>query len=205
MAEIHRRSGGDFMTAVGLVKRMAEAIEQPGKAQARGYAAQNYFGQLSPLAYIFFERAQELGGDNVKPEASVDPIKDVESAYEGIPEDQLPASRKIVDERKPNPTGRKSLPIDPMGNVSLVNGTGKQFSTKIYSHGTIEVWSDPNYKKPKLLWTSSPDPLFEIGDVQDFHYEDKRGEWTMLDHIDLVHMGNLIPLYGKNLQIFSYS
>lgn len=206
MENIRQKASGDWFDALVLAKRMAELIEQPGKAQARGYAAQEVFGQLSPVAYTFFERAFELGGDNVRPEASLNPIDDVEDAYEGIPEGKLPASRREEklefsgDNKQLRPT-----PIESMGRVNMVNGTGPLFNTLIYDSGILEVWKDSGAKKPKLIWTAANEPNHMLGEEHNFLYEGKRSKWEMIDYIDTVDMANLVPLYGKNLMIYSYS
>jgi hypothetical protein len=206
MENIRQKASGDWFDALVLAKRMAELIEQPGKAQARGYAAQEVFGSLSPVAYTFFERAYELGGSDVQAEASLNPIGDIDEAYEGISEDKLPASRRedklyLVGTNKQF----KPTPIESMGRVNMVNGSGPQFDSQIYSYGILEVWKDKGAKKPKLIWTANNEPNHGLGEEHNFLYDGKRSKWEMIDYIDTVDMANLVPLYGKNLMIYSYS
>lgn len=206
MESIWKKSEGDWFKQIELAKRMADLIELPGKAQARGNAAQVLFGQHSPVAAVFYERAFDLGGDNVEAEASVNPIDDVESAYEGIPEDELPGSRR----ENPNdyPVHAKTIkwfPLESLGRINLVRGSGPEFDPKIYQGGTLEVWKKDGTKQPKLIWTVFNYANNYIDAKQPFKIEDKKEVWTMIDYIDLKDCANLIPLYGKNLPIYSYS
>ncbi len=206
MEDIRNKSQGDWLKEMSLAKQMAELITQPGKSQARAYAAQEVFGKLSPHAYIFFERAYELGGDNVYAEASIDQIEDADSAFAGIPEANLPATRRrCLETLSKKKRSLKPIPIQSMGKVSLVKGTGPEFSVHIFNTGILEVWKDPKAKLPKLIWTAANEPNFGIGEKSSFFYDDKRHEWTMVDYIDTLDIANLIPLYGKNLPIYSYN
>lgn len=200
MEDIRYKSQGDWIKAMSLAKQMAELISLPGKAQARGYAAQALFGPYSPLAYIFFERAYLLGGEGVLAEASVNTVENIDEAYEGILEENLPGSRrenKISYNRK----NIKPSYIESMGKVSLVKGTGPEFNMHI---GVLEVWN-AGTKLPRLIWTANIEPNFNIGSEHDFILDGKRSNWTMIDYIDTKDIGNLIPLYGKNLIIYNYA
>ena len=53
MESIRDKSGkDDFMTQVMYAYNMACAITEPGKALARGYAAQKVFGEYSAIAQV---------------------------------------------------------------------------------------------------------------------------------------------------------
>jgi len=88
----------DFMTTTMYANQMAQLITDPGKAMARGFAAQEFFGEYSPIAYIFFERANVLsGGYAVRPNASETWTRndDIEDIYSEIPVEKQPMSRRM--------------------------------------------------------------------------------------------------------------
>ena len=84
MESIREKSYGDYMSQLNYAFNMSSAITEPGKAMARGFAAQEIFGVQSAVAAVFFERAHDLGGADVKPTASVNPFD--EDEINNIPE-----------------------------------------------------------------------------------------------------------------------
>lgn len=66
MESLMAKAKGDQDKEMQYAGNMAKAITNAGKAQARGEAAEQVFGKASPVAKVFFDRAQELGGSNVK-------------------------------------------------------------------------------------------------------------------------------------------
>ena len=79
MESIRDKSNEEYMTQLNYAFNMASAITEPGKAMARGYAAQEIFGEHSAVAAVFFERAYDLGGEDVKPAASVNAFDNVDA------------------------------------------------------------------------------------------------------------------------------
>lgn len=203
MNDIRIKSEGNWLKEMSLAKQMAELISLPGKAQARGYAAQSVFGNYSPLAYIFFERAFLLGGEGVLAEASINNIENLDEAFNGILEENLPASRRknSICNIRSNP---KPSYIESMGKISLIKGTGPEFNIHTYSIGVVEVW-DAGTKLSRLIWTANIEPNFNINDTHNFIIDKKNYTWTMLDYIDTIDIVNLVPLYGKNLMIYNYT
>ena len=207
MESLRDKSKEDKETEFMHALNMAIAIDLPGKAMARGYAAQEVFGELSPLAYVFFERAYELGGDNVKPEASVNPLdtseEGVESFYETIPLEQQPYSRR---EYKKLYNGRKTLvsSILPRGKVNLIKGTGPDFSIYDNPYGTIEVWQNEEYRF-RLIYTINNEPNSGIGEKREFKYDNRWLKWVLVDYIEAEYIANLVPLYGKSIPIYNYN
>ena len=124
--DIRRRSGGDLFEEIEMAYRMAQEIEIPGKAIARGYASLESYGtQYSPVAAIFFDRACKLTGrddiDDIQAMASMNSVKggdsEIEAAYDHVPTEKQPASRW--------PDGKR-----------LLKSTGKK-----YHSATVPLWS----------------------------------------------------------------
>lgn len=70
MQDIQTKSAGDHDKELSLAATQAKIITNPVKAKARAEAAEQVFGSGSDIAEIFHQRAQELGGDYVRAEAS---------------------------------------------------------------------------------------------------------------------------------------
>ena len=148
MDSIVEKSQGDYMTQLLHCYNMACAITDPGKAMARGYAAQETFGEHSPCAAVFFERAYDLGGKDVIPIASVNPWENteqgIEAEYSSIPEKEQPASRRS-DFKSSKPT---IIPIRKT-DFSKLNNLGKLNLIKA-SSPLIDLHKYPYGNKRKL-------------------------------------------------------
>ncbi len=206
---ILEKSNGDYMKQLLYSYNMACAITEPGKAMARGHAAQEVFGERSAVASVFFERAHDIGGDDVVAVVSVNQWNDTEEGvaaeFEGLSEEELPASRRKILVTKPNKKTKTSFAmIESFGRLNVIKGTGPQFDLHDYGTGILEVWEDSN-KKHKIVFTSNYEPNYSIGSRRSFKHDNKISEWLMVDYIDLEHSVNLAPLYGKSIMIFAYS
>jgi len=207
MKSIQTKALGDYMDALLYAYNMSCAITDPGKAMARGYAAKEVFGEHSALSQIFIERAIDLGGNNVRAVASLNPIDNseegIESEYEYIPIDQQPASRRldqiVINTKYKTP---HSL-IVPLGKINTVKGTGPQFNLHEQFGGTIEVWRNEKGGY-RLIYTSNCDPNFSIGSNRDFKFNEKIENWELVDYIEANYIANLTPLYGKSINIYCY-
>jgi hypothetical protein len=209
LESIRDKAPNDFMTQMMYAYNMSCAITEPGKALARGYAAQEVFGEYSPICAVFFERAYKLGGSSVVPSASENPWDDsdegLEELYYEIPEKEQPASRK------PNPmvlTGEVSRrtswsALAYLGKLNLIKGSGPNFDLRRYPLGTIEVWETED-EKYRIIYTGNLEPNYLIGEERTFKYEGKEVVWKMIDYIESEFVSNLAPLYGKSLPIYSY-
>ena len=206
IVSIKEKSFGDKLKELQFAVNMATAIDLPGKAMARAYASQTVFGELSPIAYVFFERAYELGGEDVKPEASVIIGSDEESIAEllsNIPEDELPGSMR---EKKVKVSGNRKKPVInlyPLQRINVVKGSGPNFSKYTNRWGTTEVWKTDEGKY-RLIITANNQPNFNIGNTMNFYFENKLVTWIMEDYIENEFMGNLAPLYGKSILSYNY-
>lgn len=215
LADIKKKSNDDLVEAFKLAFRMANEIEEPGKAMARGYAAIEVFrNRYSPIAGMFFQRACELSGEsdihNIRTMASMNSVGDdeeaVESAYSRIPIEKQPASRRPQEmwEKIQTSNKRGFSDILPLAKINVVKATGPGFEIKYMKNGTMEVWKNPE-EKIRLVYTGSCFPTSRIGDQKDFKFEGKRETWTMIDYIEVINMMNLQPLYGTSLTSFMYS
>jgi hypothetical protein len=210
MEAIKEKSKGDYLDQIMYAYNMAVAITEPGKAMARGFAAQEIFGEQSVIGQVFFERAFGLsGGRDVRPVASVNAWEDteegIEGEYEGIPINEQPASRrenKLLG-KGPRKFGQKCGNIIALGKINVIKGTGPQFNLYDYPSGTIEVW-DAGKEKYRLIYTSHYDPISRIGDERDFKYDAKTVKWKMVDYIEVNYISNLAPMYGKSIMFFNY-
>jgi len=208
MESIRDKSHGDKFKELQYALNMANAIDLAGKAMARAYAAQEIFGEYSPVAYIFFEKAYDLGGEDVKPEASViiagttDSEDVIEEAYSNIDEDKLPASRRPDKNPVSRTKKNKVSNLYPLGRINVVKGSGPNYSVYDFPGGITEVWATKS--KPRLIITANNEPNFNIGDLHDFSYNGKTYQWKMIDYIESEYMGNLAPLYGKSLTSYNY-
>ena len=209
MESIEEKAHGDFLERMMYAYNMACAITDPGKAMARGYAAQEVFGEHSPVAATFFERAHQLGGTNVRPMASVswtNSEEGIETELSDIPEEEQPASRrtekKILDSDDLIIRKNTWSEIMALGRMNLIKGSGPEFNLYNYPAGTIEVWEEND--KYKMIYTSNREPNFYINETRSFKYEGNNKKWKLIDYIESEFVSNLAPLYGKNLPIFMY-
>ena len=176
---------------------------------ARGYAAQEVFGEQSAMGQVFFERAYDLsGGKEVRPEASVNPLdtsdEGIEMEYENIPMDEQPASRRPAHFVKDGNLSKSAITLlASYGKVNTIKGTGPQWELYDYPIGTVEVWQT-NGGKYRLVYTSHYDPNYGIGTKRQFKYDNKIEEWKCVDYIEAANMSNLAPLYGKSILIYCY-
>jgi hypothetical protein len=212
--DIREKADGDFIEEVKLAVRMANEIEEPGKAMARGYASiAIYQSNYSPIAGIFFERACELSGEkdirNIKTMASmisVDDDKDaIEAAFSKIPIEEQPASRRSYNSQQKTSVSNKRgfFELLPLAKINVVKGTGPNFDAHENNTGTIEVWKNDK-EKMRIIYTGSPLPTALIGEEREFRFEGKRENWTMVDHIEVYNMTNLQPLYGTSITGYMY-
>jgi len=209
MESIQQKARGDYMQQIMYAYNMACAITEPGKAMARGYAAQEVFGEQSAIGQVFFERAYDLsGGREVRPVASVNQWEDtdegIEAEYDGIPINEQPASRRedtiLFNPRKPIKT---IAPIAALGKINTIKGSGPKFNLYENPTGTIEVWQTEGGKY-RLLYTSHYDPIWGIGCKRQFSFEGKIEKWEMVDYIEAKNISNLAPIYGKSINIYMY-
>jgi len=211
--DIRRKANGDFLEEVKLAMLMANEIEVPGKAMARGYASiEVYKNNYSPIAGIFFTRACELAGEldirNIKIQASMNSVGDdeaVEEAYSRIPIEKQPASRRLgeVHEKASISNKRGFFELMPLAKINVVKGTGPNFDLRYMSTGTMEVWRT-NEGKFRIIYTGSPIPTALMGQAREFRFDDKRETWMMADYIEVYNMMNLMPLYGTSITGYMY-
>jgi len=209
MNSIREKSRGDYMKQLMFAYNMSCAITEPGKAMARGYAAQEVFGEQAAIAQIFFERAYDIsGGRDVRPAASENPYsEEVEEEYDNIPLNEQPASRRPEHEVKfwvegQNPKTPFSH-LDYRGKLNVIRGETPDFKLYNYSVGTIEVWKTEE-GRPRLIFTSNYEPNYGIGIKRQFRYDGKVVEWEMVDYIEMEYVGNLAPIYGKSIPVYCY-
>jgi hypothetical protein len=213
--DIRYKSNGDLIEELKLAIRMANEIEEPGKAMARGYASIAVYNSLySPVAGVFFTRACELSGEtdirNIRTMASMNSVGDdeeaIEAAYSQIPIEKQPASRRPPESwEKANVSNRRGFSdIDSLAKINVVKGTGPGFDMKYMKNGTIEVWKTPD-EKIRIVYTGNSLPTSLIGDQKDFKFDGKRETWTMVDYIEIYNMMNLQPLYGASITGFMYN
>ena len=124
MESIKEKARGDYMNQVMYAYNMACAITEPGKAMARGYSAQEVFGEQSVICQVFFERAFDLsGGREVRPVASVNPLdtseEGIEAEYENIPMHEQPASRR--DFKLETTNARHKTPFSRIVALTLID------------------------------------------------------------------------------------
>jgi len=219
MDSIINKSNGDYMTQILHCYNMACAITDPGKAMARGFAAQESFGEHSPCAAVFFERAYDLGGKDVIPIASVNPWENseqgIEAEYSNIPENEQPMSRRSSFNSIKNvimPKRKTSIsPLTFLGKLNLIKASSPLIDLHKYPYGTIEVW-EAEEGKYRLIYTSHYESTFYIGEERQFKYtsevagnkSEKVVTWNLIDYIETKFVSNLAPLYGKSISIFSY-
>lgn len=208
MESIKTKARGDYMQQLIYAYNMACAITEPGKAMARGFSAQEVFGEYSAVAQVFFEKAIDLGGENVRPVASVNSWEDtdegIEGEYEGIPDHQLPASRRKA--LTVLPSNNFKTPFSKLvylGKLNVIKGTGPQFNLFDHIYGTLEIWQTED-EKYRIVYTSHYDPIYSIGDERVFKYDHKVVTWKMVDYIEVEYAANLAPLYGKSIAIFNH-
>ena len=206
MESIKDKAYGDYMSQLNYAFNMASAITEPGKAMARGYAAQEVFGEQTAVAHVFFERAYDLGGKDVVPTASVNAFDDVDAEYANIPMEERPASRTENPKILQGTIKRKtpSSKIVALGKINVIKGIGPKFNLYDYPLGTIEVWKPPTGTTYRLIYTSNYQSVYYIDEKRNFQFEGKTQEWTMVDYIESNYAANLAPLYGKSVAIFCY-
>ena len=206
MESIRDKSYGDYMTQLTYAYNMATAIIEPGKAMARGYAAQEIFGEHTAVAQIFFERGYDLGGKDVKPAPSVNPFEDIDAEYVNIPMEERPASKqpnpRILDDKVINRKTASSNLLS-LGKINTINGSGPQFNLYDNPNGTIEVWKTDTGTF-RLIYTSNYESVYYIDEERKFKTEDKTYNWVMVDYIEAKFIANLAPLYGKSISIYCY-
>jgi len=210
MESIREKAGpDDFMTQMMYAYNMSCAITEAGKALARGYAAQEVFGEYSPICAVFFERAYKLGGTSVLPSASENPWDDseegIEELYLEIPENEQPASRRENKKVLVGEVHRRNTcsNLVSLGKLNLIKGTGPQFNLHYYPLGTIEMWQTPD-EKYRMIYTGSLEPNYLIGEKRFFKCDGKTFEWEMIDYIESEFIANLAPIYGKSIAIYNY-
>ena len=210
MESIKEKARGDYMQQIMYAYNMACAITEPGKAMARGYAAQEIFGEASAVGQVFFERAYDLsGGKEVRPEASVNQWEDttegIEAEYEGIPIEEQPASRR--DDTIMFMPGQviktSKVPLVALGKINTIKGTGPKFNLYNNPSGTMEMWQTDGGRY-RMIYTSHYEPIYGIGAARQFAFEGKVEEWKMIDYIEAKYVSNLAPLYGKSINIYWY-
>lgn len=209
MESIRDKAPKDFMTQMMYAYNMSQAITEPGKALARGYAAREVFGEYSPISAIFFERAYKLGGERVVPVASENQWdtseEGIKELYEEIPENEQPATRRshsLVLEGEVNRRTTWSNLIY-LGKLNLIKGSGPKFNLRDYPSGTIEVWETED-EKYRIIYTGNLDPNYLIGEERTFKYDGKEAIWRMIDYIESEYVSNLAPLYGKSIAVYNY-
>lgn len=208
MESIKEKARGDYMQQMLYAYNMSCTITEPGKAMARGYAAQEVFGEQSALGQVFFERAYDLsGGREVRPVASVNPLdtseEGIEAEYSNIPLNEQPASRHADYIRSALAQHASAVNLAPAGKVNVINGSGPQFNLYQHPQGTIEVWQTEGGRY-RLTYTSHYEPVYGIGVRRKFRFDGKEETWNMVDYIEAKHMSNLAPMYGKSIPIYYY-
>ena len=216
--DIRKKSDGDIVKEFKLAVAMANSIELPGKAIARGWAAVEVYknqdgnpDQYSPIAALFFQRACFLAGEDdindIQAMASSNTVGDseeeIEAAYINVPIEKQPASRRsnnFVSETSKN----KISNLLPLAKINVVKGEGPNFNIFYTKTGTMEIWKNED-DKIRMIYTGSPEPTGNLGDVRDFKYDDKRETWTMVDYTEVYNMLHLMPLYGASLTSFMYN
>lgn len=213
--DIRKKADGDFIEEVKLAWHMANEIEVPGKAMARGYASlEVYRNKYSPIAAIFFSRACELANeediDDIQAMASMNSVGDrsedeIETAYERVPTEQQPASRR-PKEWLPKIVNRKKGASDllSLAKINVVKGEGPNFNAHELRGGTIEVWKTLD-DKIRIIYTSNPEPTANFNDKREFKLDDKRETWTMIDFTEVYNMVHLMPLYGTSITGYIYN
>ena len=215
LMDIQKKSNGDLIEAFKLAYRMANEIEDPGKALARGWAAIEVYKIIyTPIAGIFFQRACELSGEtsiqNIKVMASMNSVGEdensIEEAFSRIPIEKQPASRRPKEswEKTIISNKRGYSDIASLGKVNVVKVTGPGFNMQYMKNGTMEVWKTPE-DKIRLVYTGNSLPTSSINDQKDFKFEDQRETWIMIDYIEVYNMMNLHPLYGSSITGYMYN
>jgi len=213
--DIRYKSNGDLIEELKLAIRMANEIEEPGKAMARGYASIEVYKSLySPVAGVFFTRACELSGEkdirDIRVMASMNSVdaseEAIEAAYSRIAIEKQPASRRPSEAwEKANVSNRRGFSdIAPLAKINVVKGTGPGFDLKYMKNGTMEVWKTPD-EKIRIIYTGNSLPTSLMGEQKDFKFDGKRETWTMVDYIEVYNMMNLQPLYGTSITGFMYN
>ena len=223
ITDIRKKSGGDIVEEFKLALRMANEIEISGKAIARGWAAVEVYrnlrgtpDQYSPIAALFFQRACELAEvddiNDIKAMASMNSVgdtdADIEAAYEAIPTEKQPASRRysVADGFVTYVSSSKKRASDliPLAKINVVKGEGPNFNIIFTKTGTMEIWKTPA-DKIRMIYTGSPEATANLGDEREFKFEGKRETWTMIDYIEVNNMMHLMPLYGASLTSYMYN
>ena len=210
--DIRKRANGDFLEELKLAILMANEIELPGKAMARGYASIEVYGNLySPVAGVFFTRACALSGESdirdIKTMASMNSVDDeeaIEVAYSRIPIEKQPASRRSLKHIKATISNKRGFfELLSLVKINVVKGTGPSFDVHDITTGTIEVWKNDK-EKIRIVYTGSPIPTALPGETREFRFEGKRETWTIVDYIEVYNMMNLQPLYGTTITAYMY-
>jgi len=207
MESIKDKSHGEYMAQLLYAYNMSCAITEPGKVMARGYAAQEFFGEFSAIAGIFFERAHDLGGKNVIPTASVNAIdtskEGIEAEYENIRIEEQPYSRRNKTNRKIKPKKTLFSNIIALGRINIIKNYGPKFNLYEQPWGIIEVWKNSKGSY-KLLYTANYESMYVLNEKRLFKYDNKTVEWELIDYIETDYVSNLAPLYGKSIAMYNY-
>ena len=219
ISDIRKKSGGDIIEEFKLAVRMANEIELPGKAIARGWAAVDVYrnsngnpDQYSPIAAVFFQRACELAGEDdindIKAMASMNSVgdgdEDVEAAYDSVPTEKQPASRRPPEMLSKIISKKRVSDLLPLAKINIVKGEGPNFDILVTKTGTVEIWKT-NEDKIRMVYTGSPEPTANIGDEREFKINEDREMWTMVDYTEVYNMMHLMPLYGSSLSSYMYN
>ena len=211
--DLFKRGKGQEDQAIALAARMAKSIKDPRKAFARGEAAEFVLGTKgemnpNPIADVFYARATELGMDITSKDA---PKKSSGSKQIGslIGKDRGRKPDRVRSRWQPNGDA-----ILPLGSVNLDTGASKYFN--VYdtwlssSHtSTAEVWKTRGGKY-KLIFTSGDGPIYKIGSKNRYAHDQTQrpmfdgDEVELVDWAELSNMRDLISLYGKKIQGYTY-
>lgn len=229
MESIRDKSKEDPEKELMYARNMAKSITNPGKAQARGEAAEEIFG-AGDISDIFYNRAKELtGGYEIESTPSKLPGEKPDYSQYEKPASETRGFAKtssskfkafnIGIHRKEDPQevrepvihgggyGRE-LSIASLGKVNLQ--TGKSIYFNIYDtwdNTTAEIWEVLKNGSIKIIFTSGDKPLAEINDIAYFKNDQTRRflfKAKMLDYALLKDVPALIPLYGKSLSGYTY-
>jgi hypothetical protein len=150
MEDIKMKANGNHEKEISLAITQANLIQDAGKAKARAEAAEEVFGQGSDIAYIFNNRAVELGGSYVQAKASPGALAPVVGPKE--------KGEKLKREFKKNyimPSERLKQPLTlspskPTGGFSRGLDPKASMSTGIYATAP-EIGGEHHYKDAHIL------------------------------------------------------
>jgi hypothetical protein len=183
---------------------MAHAITDKDKALRRYEAAVEVLGLDHDITKIFSERATELGNKIVGGSSN----SKGKGKTLGMLGSELPDAKKVVNTGYDNtgytPRLSKYRPyaILPIGSTNLQTGTCKYFDIfDTWGKGddtTIELWSSEYPTRAyKLVFTSGPKALAEIGATQDFNHDQTGRPLFTGVLVDWVNIGDANLLVRK--------